>query len=91
VPCKHQYYSELTIPTIERLTRNYEILIRFNDDNRIGAHLQTLTGYAEDGTYVQPPQLDAPNQLTLEELKRFVADLKEEDWFVSSSAQPTGE
>lgn len=73
--------------SLEKIAKNYELLVRFNDDGKVGAHLQTLTGIVENGELIAPPQLGELQQLTLPELKTFVDGLSEADWFVSETDQ----
>ena len=67
---------------IEKITKNYELLVRFNDDGKVGAHLQAITCIFEDGEQIAPPQLGDPKQIDLAELQSIVAALTEADWFV---------
>ncbi len=68
--------------TIEKTSRNYELLIRYNEDGKIGAHLQAITRITEAGALIAAPTLDAPRQLSLGELKSIVGSLVDSDWFV---------
>lgn len=68
--------------TVQVSTKNYEILIRFNDDGRLGALLRTITSVTEKGVLVTPPKINDAQQLDLEELKDMVTNLGDDDWFV---------
>lgn len=70
---------------LEKTTHNYEILIRFNDSGKIGAHAQTLT-IVRDGEEIFNAQPNQPEPLTLAELQEKVAAFTDADWFVPESS-----
>lgn len=64
-------------------TRDYEILVRFNPDGKIGAHRQTITEVLRDGEPINVgTSLNEPTPLDLAGLQAFVAALTEDDWYV---------
>lgn len=43
--------------SLEQRTRNYEILIRFNEDGTLGAHLQSIEEILKDGAIINATPL----------------------------------
>lgn len=66
---------------ITQNTREYEVLIRHNDDGKIGAHRQTITEI-KDGDTVIHAALNPVEPMSREELQQWAAGLSAEDWFV---------
>lgn len=52
-------------------TRNYEILVRFNDDGSVGAHLQQITEIKKDGSVISATVLD-PIQVSIDEVRAII-------------------
>ena len=67
--------------TIKKKTHDYEILIRFNESGKIGAHSQTMT-VVRDGDEIFSAQQNQPEALTLAELQEKIAAFTDADWFV---------
>lgn len=77
---QHYYDGEL-IMALKKNDANYELLIRFNDNGKIGAHLQSITTVS-DGADVLSVKINDPEPMTLDGLQSFVASFTEDDWFV---------
>lgn len=75
---------------LKKDVQNYEILIRFNEDGKIGAHLQTLT-VVKDGANVLSAKPDDPVSMTLSELQEKVAAWTEDDMYVPPVADEVAE
>lgn len=43
--------------SLEQRTRNYEVLIRFNEDGTLGAHLQSIEEILKDGAVISASPL----------------------------------
>lgn len=69
---------------LSKETRNYEMLLRFNENGKIGAQRQSITEFKDGGTIVSATP-ENPEPLTLQELQDFVAALTPEDWFVPAT------
>lgn len=61
---------------LQERTRNYEILIRFNEDGSIGAHRQNISEIIKDGAVIAASVL-TPEPLTVAELTTIVAEFSE--------------
>jgi len=66
---------------LEQKDRDYEILVRYNDDGKVGFHRQTLSEIIKDGV-VLASTINPPEKLSLEDLKTLVAELSESDIYV---------
>ncbi len=69
---KHYDYGELM--ALQEVTREYEILIRYNVDGSIGAHIQRINEILRDSEIVSATVLP-PEELTVAQLKDLVRDL----------------
>lgn len=61
---------------LSKETRDYEILIRFNEDGSIGAQRQSIVEIMDSGAIISAT-VETPIALTLEEVKEVVAGLTE--------------
>lgn len=71
--------------TIEQKTTDYEILIRYNPDGKIGAHRVTLSQIV-NGDDVLSSSVNPPEPIDLATLKNIVAELTDGDWYVPLEA-----
>lgn len=73
--------------TVEVSTKNYELVVRYNEDGKIGALLRTITSVTDSGALITPPRVNDPQQLDLEALKAIVNGLDHADWFVPAEVE----
>lgn len=69
---------------LEKVTKDYEILIRYNEDGRIGVQKQQITYYIDDGV-VSSSRLESPVEVDITELKSIVKAFNKDMWFVYNS------
>jgi len=69
---------------LEKITKDYEILIRYNEDGKIGVQKQQITHYLEDGVILSS-RLESPVEVNITELKSIVKAFTKDMWFVYSS------
>lgn len=66
--------------SLKEVVLPYEYLIRIHQDGTVGAHRQDLNQITRDGEVIQTT-LGTQTELTLAELKAYVASLTEQDWY----------
>lgn len=71
--------------TLKKHTKNYEILIRFNENGKIGVHKQDISVICENENILSSV-LESPEQLTINQLKQIVSELSEKDSFAGGEA-----
>lgn len=71
---------------LEQKSRDYEILIRFNDDGKIGAHRQSITEILSKGQIVMST-VDSPVSLDRQALQSIVAAFSDDDWYASTTTE----
>ncbi len=72
---------------ITKVTRPYEVLIRYHQDGKIGVHFKTET-IIRDGDEVISGRIDTPIPYSFEEFKAFSQSLTESDWYVPEVVEP---
>ena len=72
--------------SIQQTTQNYEILVRFNENGKVGAHSQSVS-VIRDGEVTLSATMNDPEPLTLAQLQERISSLTEGDWFIP----PVGE
>lgn len=76
--------------SLELVTKNYEILVRFNENGKIGAQLQQITLITNDGV-VLSSKLEDPKPVSYEELSALVGSWTQEDWFIPAPQETVEE
>lgn len=71
---------------ITKETRDYEILVRVNEDGRIGAHRQTITEIKEDGQLLSA-SLNAPEELDFDGVQSALSALFDAEWLLTKVAE----
>lgn len=75
---------------IKKTIQNYEVLIRFQPDGKIGAHKQDI-GVITDGGEPYASKLEDPVPLSLAELQALVAAWTEDDMYMPPVAKEVAE
>lgn len=67
--------------SLEKEIKTYEILVRFNENGKVGASAQTLT-VMRDGDLIIGSTINPLEALTHEQLQELVSAIGADDWYV---------
>ena len=63
--------------------REYEVLIRYHENGKIGAHRVTITEIRDGDILIGSPHPSNPIPIDLATLKSIVFGMTDEDWYVA--------